>query len=341
MFSLFVIITIGQYSEGRKWGFPLAVKKLINKNKNKAAEAGEKEGITGFLTPQEMHTLGRLVLLSRYVVEGNLSGAHRSPLKGPSSEFADHKAYGIGDDPKHIDWRVYGRTDKYYIKRYEDETNLRVYLSVDRSMSMAFSSDEKIKTKYKFACHLAAALGYVTVKTRDSAGLFLHSDKVDIQMDARNSLMHLNNMFKQLQSYSPANTTSISGALHEIAAGVRRRGLIIVISDLLGDEDEITVALAHLRKQNHDVIVFHVLDPAEMELSFKKMVEFEDLETGEKMSVNPRSLGNDYRKLFGEFLDRWQKTCAGMKIDYRVARTDQPIDTFVKAYLMERRRLSK
>ena len=120
-----------------------------------------------------MHKLGRLVLNSRYVVEGNLAGAHRSPLKGPSSEFADHKAYGIGDDPKHIDWRVLARTDKYYVKRFEDETNLRVYLALDRSASMNYGSGEV--TKYQLACHLAAALGYVVVKARDSIGLFLHS----------------------------------------------------------------------------------------------------------------------------------------------------------------------
>ena len=308
--------------------------------KKSASSAAEHPGISGFLNPAEMHKLGRLVLLSRYVVEGNLAGAHRSPLKGPSSEFADHKSYGIGDDPKHIDWRVFARTDKYYVKRYEDETNLRVYLTVDRSGSMAFSSGKR--TKYDFACHLASALGYVTVKSRDSVGLFLHSDKVDMRMDAKNSLLHLNNLLKQLQTFEPGNTTEIAEPLHEIAASVQRRGLIVVISDLLGeDEDEIVKALAHLRKKHHDVIVFHVLDPAEIDLPFQKMCEFEDLETGEVLSVNPRALAKDYSKVFGAFLERYRKTCAGLKIDYRLVTTDQDIETLVQAYLMERRRLSK
>lgn len=298
-----------------------------------------KEGIAGFLTPEERHRLGRLTLLSRYVIEGNLAGAHRSPLKGQSSEFADHKAYGIGDDPKHIDWRVLARTDKYYVKRFEDETNLRVYIALDHSASMNYGNGDV--TKYDYACHLAAALGYVVVKARDSVGLYLHSDKIDAVMPPRNSYLHLNNILKLLQEKGPEKETDIAKALHQIAGGVRRRALIIVISDLLGDQEAINVALAHLRKQRHDVIVLHVLDPAEIDLSFKRPCEFVDLENGEKLSVNPRALAKDYQKVFGEFLETYEKTCAGMKIDYRLARTDKPLDTFVQAYLRERLRLSK
>jgi len=306
------------------------------------AKAPEKEGISAFLNPAEMHKLGRLVLLSRYTVEGNLAGAHRSPLRGPSSEFADHKSYGQGDDPKHIDWRVLARTDKYFIKRYEDETNLRVYIALDRSASMAYSSDGKV-TKFQFACHLAAALGYVIVKARDSVGLFLHAEKVDVRMDAGNSFQHLNNMLKHVQSHppDPNGGTGIAQTLHEIAASVRRRALVIVISDLLGDEAAVIKALAHLRKQRHDVIVFQTLDPAEIDISFKKACELHDLETGERLSVNPRGLADEYRKVFGAFLEQYQKGCAGMNIDYRLVRTDQALESFVRAYLEERRRLSR
>ena len=301
--------------------------------------APEKEGIAAFLDPQEMHKLGRLVLLSRYVVEGNLAGAHRSPLRGPSSEFADHKAYGQGDDPKHIDWRVLARTDKYYVKRFEDETNLRVYLAIDRSASMNYGSNGV--TKYQYACHLAAALGYVTVKSRDSVGLFLHSDKTDVRLDARNSFQHLNNLLKKLQAKVPSGTSGIADALHEIAGSIRRRALIVVISDLLGDEDEINVALAHLRKQLHDVIVLQVLDPVELDLTLKSACELTDLETGERMAVHPRGMAAEYRKVFGEFLEQYRKSCAGLHIDYRLTRTDQSVESFIRAYLQERRRLSK
>jgi uncharacterized protein (DUF58 family) len=305
----------------------------------KSGPSSEKEGIAAFLNPAEMHKLGRLALNSRHVVEGNLAGAHRSPLRGPSSEFADHKAYGIGDDPKHIDWRVLARTDKYYIKRYEDETNLRVYLALDRSASMGYGSGDV--TKYEYACHLAAALGYVTVKSRDSIGLFLHSEKVDVRMDASNSFQHLNNMLKKIQTMPAESGTGIADALHEIAGGIRRRALIIVISDLLGDEEEINVALAHLRKQHHDVIVMQVLDPVEIDLSLGKPCELTDLETDERLPVNPRGLAQSYTKVFGEFLEQYQKACAGMNIDYRLARTDQPLESFVRAYLQERRRIAK
>ena len=306
------------------------------------AKVPEKEGIAAFLNPAEMHKLGRLMLLSRYTVEGNLAGAHRSPLRGPSSEFADHKSYGQGDDPKHIDWRVLARTDKYFIKRYEDETNLRVYLALDRSASMGYSSDGGV-TKFEFACHLSAALGYVIVKARDSVGLFLHAEKVDVRMDAGNSFQHLNNLLKHVQSHPPVHRagTDIAQTLHEIAGSVRRRALVVVISDLLGDEAAITKALAHLRKQRHDVIVFQTLDPAEIDLSFKKACELRDLETGERLAVNPRGLADEYRKVFGAFLEQYQKACAGMNIDYRLVRTNQPLETFVRAYLEERRRLSR
>lgn len=306
------------------------------------AQPPEKEGIAAFLNPAEMHKLGRLMLLSRYTVEGNLAGAHRSPLRGASSEFADHKSYGQGDETKHIDWRVLARTDKYFIKRYEDETNLRVYVALDRSASMAYTSGDG-PTKFQFACHLAAALGYVIVKARDSVGLFLHADKVDLRMDAANSFQHLNNMLKHVQSHPPGSGggSGIAQTLHEIAGTIRRRALVVVISDLLDDEAAVTKALAHLRKQRHDVIVFQTLDPAEIDLSFKKACELRDLETGERLSVNPRGLADEYRKVFGAFLEQYQKACAGMNIDYRLVRTDQPLETFVRAYLEERRRCSR
>ena len=299
-----------------------------------------KEGIAAFLNPAEMHKLGRLLLLSRNKVEGNLAGAHRSPLRGPSSEFADHKSYGIGDETKHIDWRVFARTDKYFIKRYEDETNLRVYLVLDRSASMNYASGEG-PTKFEFASRLAAAVGYVIVKARDSIGLFLHGEKVDVRMDAGNSFQHLNNLLKHVQSHPPGGGSDLAKTLHEIASSVRRGALVVVLSDLLGDEEEIVKALAHLRKQRHDVIVLQTLDPAELDLNLTKPCELLDLETGEELPINPRGLAEEYHEIFGEFLEHYKKACAGMNIDYRVVPTNQPLESFVRVYLSERRRLSR
>lgn len=299
----------------------------------------ESDGISQLLSASDLARLSRLHLSSRFTVEGSIAGAHRSQLKGVSVEFADYRQYVAGDDPKHIDWRVLARTDKYFVKRFEDETNLRVYLAVDRSASMGYGSGET--TKYQYACHLAAALGYVTVKSRDSVGLFLHSAKVDERFEARNSFQHLNNLLKTLQASAPASTTGIADALHEIATSVRRRALIVVISDLLADEEPVAVALAHLRKQRHDVIVLQVLDPVEIDLSLKSACELTDLETQERMAVDPRGLAAGYRKVFGEFLERIRKHCAGLHIDCRLVRTDQSVESFIRAYLQERVRMSK
>jgi uncharacterized protein (DUF58 family) len=297
------------------------------------------DGIATFLNAQELRRLGRLTLLSRYVVEGNLSGAHRSPQRGASSEFADHKAYAIGDDPKKIDWKVFGRTDRYYVRRYEDETNLRVYLVLDRSGSMGYGSGDV--TKYRFASRLAAAIGYVVVKARDSVGLFLQSDRIDAQMEARNSFLHLNNVLRQIQRSEPAASTLLAQTLHQVAEAVHKRALIVILSDLFDDPDETHRALSHFRKQRHDVIVFHVLDPMEIDFAFRKGALFEDMETGETITVDPRALAGEYRQVMGEFLDRYRRLCAALSVDYRLARTDQSLELFVRAYLEERRRLSK
>ena len=307
---------------------------------NSDATAPVKEGIAAFLNPAEMHQLSRLVLLSRNKVEGNLAGAHRSPLRGPSSEFADHKGYGVGDETRHIDWRVFARTDKYFIKRYQDETNLRVYLVLDRSASMNYASSGG-PTKFQFASRLAAAVGYVIVKARDSIGLFLHGEKLDVRMDVGSSFQHLNNLLKNVQSHPPAGGSSLAKTLHEIAASIRRGALVVVVSDLLGEEDEIIKALAHLRKQRHDVIVFQTLDPAELDLNLTKPCELQDLETGEALAVNPRVLAQEYQEVFGKFLEQYKKACAGMNIDHKIVPTNQPLESFVRVYLSERRRLSR
>lgn len=299
----------------------------------------EPSGIAYFLKPEEMNKLSRLVLLSRYVVEGNLAGAHKSPKRGSSSEFADHKAYTLGDDPKHIDWRVFGRTDRYFVKRYEDQTNLRIYLVLDRSGSMGYGSGTI--TKYQYACHLAAAIGYVVVKARDSVGLFLHSDKIDTKMSTGNSFLHLNNMLKQLQKFEPGSTTETAAILHQIAESIHKRALVIIISDLFEEPEEISLAFAHFRRQRHDVIVFHTLDPMEIDLSFKKGAQFEDMETKETITVDPRSMAKDYQEVLGNFLKKYREISSAMNLDYRLVRTDQSVETFVRAYLDERRRLSK
>lgn len=299
----------------------------------------KKEGIAAFLSPQERQSLARLTLQSRYVVEGNLAGRHRSPNRGASTEFADHRAYFPGDDPKRLDWKVLARTDRYFVRRYQDETNLRVYLIVDRSGSMGYGSGSV--TKYQYACRLAAAIGYVILNSRDSVGLCVYSKTVDTSIGARNSFAHLNNILKTLQQFKPESDTSTAPALHRVAEDVHRRALIVLISDLFDDPPEVVKALAHFRKQHHDVIVFHTLDPMELDISTCKGAEFEDMETGETLIADPRALADAYQKEINDFIEQYRQPCAEMNIDYRVVNTGLPLDTFVRAYLEERRRLSR
>ena len=298
------------------------------------------DGIASFLKPAELHKLGRLVLASRQVVEGSLAGRHRSPNKGSSTEFAEHRNYNQGDDPRHIDWKVLGRTDRYFVRRYEDETNLRVYLIVDRSASMGYASEGR-PSKYDYACHLAAAIGYIVVKAKDSVGMCVYSEKIDANIGARNSLAHLNNALSTLKGFQPASKTSTAETLHRIADSIRRRAMVILFSDLLDEQGDIVRAVAHFRKLHHDVIIFHVLDPVEVDFSFKMGAEFIDLETGERIAVDPRAIVDEYRKTFGEFLEGYRKPFMEMKVDYRMVKTDEPFDTFVRAYLEERKLFSR
>lgn len=299
------------------------------------------EGIAAFLNPAQMAKLNRLALNSRYVVEGTLAGRHRSAQKGASTEFADHRAYMPGDDLKRIDWKVLGRTDKYFVRRYQDETNLRVYLLVDRSGSMGYSSSPDLPSKYKYACTLAAAVSYVVLKARDAVGMCIYGEKLDASLPCKNSFNELNNSLKILQGYKPAKGTAGADVMHQIAESINRRAMIIIISDLLDDQPEIIKALAHFRKNLHDVIVLHTLDPVELNLDLKRGAEFEDMENGERLIADPRALAKEYKDLMGDFIDTYRKSCAEMKIDYRLVKTDEPIDTFVRAYLEERKRLSR
>jgi uncharacterized protein (DUF58 family) len=210
---------------------------------------------------------------------------------------------------------------------------------VDRSASMGYGSHTI--TKYDYACKLAAAIGYVVVKARDAVGLYLYSAKLDYANGARNSFVHLNNLLKTLQQQPPATTTQTAPTLHLIAEAIHRRALIVLISDLFDTPADVVKALAHFRKQRHDVVVFHVLDPMEVDFSFKHGGEFEDMETGECLVADPRTLAADYQAAFSAFLESYRKPCAELNIDYRLVNTREPPDVFVRAYLDERRKLSR
>ena len=298
-------------------------------------------GIRAFLSPKQMASLNRLMLNARSVVEGTLAGRHRSAQRGASTEFADHRQYQTGDDLKRIDWKVLGRTDKYFIRRYQDETNLRVYLFVDKSASMDYSSVLERPTKFKYASMLAAAIGYVVLKARDSVGMYIYGESLEASLPCKNGFNDLNNSLTILQNTKPGKKTSGAEVMHQVAETINRRAMVVIFSDLLEEPEEMIKAIAHFKKNNHDVIVFHVLDPAELELTIKRGATFEDLETGERLIADPRALAAEYREVFGAFLDRYRKACSEMKVDYRICRTDESPETFVKAYLEERKRASR
>jgi len=294
------------------------------------------DGISRLLSAREIARLSALTLGSRFTVEGTLAGAHRSPLKGFSVEFTDYRQYVPGDDLRHLDWRVYGRNERLYIRQYEEECNLRVYLLVDASHSMGYGL--KGPSKYAFAARLASALAYVTIHQQDSVGLHLFDSQVRLQLPARSGPEHLRVLSNALADHEPSQRTDVARSLHVLAEKARRRALIIIFSDLYDDMDQIRSAVAHFRRRKHDVIVYHVLDRAEMEFPFRDIGNFQDMETGEQLITNPREIRAAYQEAFSDFLYGCQKMCAGLDVDYCLAMTDQPVGRFVREHLSRRQR---
>ncbi len=297
------------------------------------------DGINRLLNPREIARLGRLSLGSRFTVEGTLAGAHRSPLKGFSVEFADYRQYVPGDDLRHLDWKVYAKNERLYIRQYEEECNLRAYLLLDGSSSMAYRHEGI--SKYRHAAKLAAALAYVTVHQQDSVGLTIFDSRIRAQLPAKSGLEHLRILANQMCDHSPGKETDVAFTLHRLAENVRRRALVVILSDFYDDLERIRNALAHFRRRKHDVVVYHVLDRAEIEFPFRDVGNFEDLETGETLITNPREIREAYQEGMAEFLFTCQRICAGLDIEYILATTDKPVGPFVQEHLIRRRRAGR
>ena len=296
-------------------------------------------GISDFLTPESMRKIEALVLRSRYVVEGFRAGMHASPLKGASIEFADHRQYVRGDNLRSIDWKVYGRTERHFIKRYEEETSLRTQIIIDSSGSMAYASAGQ-PTKYQYACRAAAALAYLITKQQDAVGLTLYDQTVREQVPARSGSRHLRLIVERLAALAPKGRTNTGEALHSLAETFSRRGLIVIMSDLFDDARAIFQAIAHFRKKMHDVILLQILAPAELELPMSKLAEFFDMETGETLELDPALARAAYKAALQKDIDVARERCAMMNVDYRLVSTAQPFDDFIQQYLADRRRMS-
>ena len=290
-----------------------------------------------YLNPEVVSSLKNMALRARLVVEGFISGLHRSPYHGFSVEFSDYRPYMLGDEIRHIDWKVFAKTDRYYIKQFEEETNLKSYLLLDTSASMGYSS-QKI-TKLDYASYLAAALSYLMIEQRDAVGLVLFEKKIKKYIPPRSVKSYLPLILKELETIKCSKQTDVAAAFHEMAERINRRGLIIVLSDLLDDPEKVISGLKHFRHKRHDVIVFHILDPMEISFDFKRNALFKDLETNEKMTTQPWHIKADYQKQVNKFVDNYKRQCRLNRIDYVLIDTSWSFDRALMEYLLKRKKI--
>lgn len=291
--------------------------------------------------------LRHLELIARDVVEGFVSGRHRSPTKGFSSEFAEHREYAAGDNLRDLDWRIYGRTDRYYIKQYLEETNLRATLLVDASGSMDYRGqrarqrDGRPLSKFEYARYLAACLSYLLVNQQDAVGLVTFDTAIRRYIPPRSRRSHLRFLLEELNRTEAGGETALPPVLHDIAETVHRRGLIIIISDLFGDPAAVIKALHHFRFKKHEVILFHLMAEEELVFPFDRWSEFADLENaGRRISIDPAAIRAAYLKEVRAFIDTLQSACGRMRIDYAQISTRLAFDTALANYLAHRRRLA-
>jgi len=287
------------------------------------------------LTPEALAKLASMELRARAVVEGHFSGQHASAYRGASVEFVDHREYAAGDEPRHIDWKVYGRTDRLFVKQYEAETNLDLHLLLDVSRSMDFTSREV--SKLRCATFVAAALAYIATQQRDAVGLFLFDHAVRQSLPAMTKPAHLARLLDLLEAVEPGEDTRITPALEEVAGRLHRRAIIVVLSDLLDDPAEVLRSLGYFRHRGHDVIVLQMLDPGELTLSYGGTVAFEDLETLQRLSVEVSDMRPAYLAELRRFLTTCRHGCRDRSIDYALLDTSVPFDTALIAYLARRR----
>ena len=295
-----------------------------------------------YVQPEALAKLGRLNLIARAVVEGFITGLHRSPFHGFSVEFAEHREYVAGDNPKDLDWLALARTNRYYIKQYEEETNLRAHILLDTSASMGYRYKDEGLTKLEYGCYLAASLAFLMTRQQDPVGLVTFDSHMRNFLPPRTSTLHLNRLMQCLEGLEPGQETGISDTFHDLAERIKRRGLIVIISDLLeaaGQEKDLMRGLRHFKHKKHEVIVFHVLDAAEIDFPFERLSEFIDLETGERLQADPAYIKEEYGRRVREFIETCRRDCASGNIEYVLANTSVPFDLLLRAYLDRRKRL--
>mgnify|MGYP001823768130 CR=1 FL=1 len=287
-----------------------------------------------FLHPEAIKRISRLELRARHIVEGFLSGMHRSPYFGQSVEFLQHREYVPGDDLRHVDWKVWARQDRVYVKQFEEDTNLRCTMLVDVSNSMKYGKGPL--NKYEYACTLAASLAYLILKQNDAVGCISFDQQIRIQIPIRSKRNHLQSVIESLDVSRPADKTDIYPIFRNVAETTPRRGMMIVFSDLLADPQGMIRGLRLLRQRGHDLLVFHVMDDDELDFPFSGPTRFEGLESVDFLNCNPRALREGYLEAVNRFLDDVRRQCARNTIDYALIRTSQPMDAALATYLSSR-----
>jgi uncharacterized protein (DUF58 family) len=287
-----------------------------------------------FLHPETIKRISRLELRARHVVEGLLSGMHRSPYFGQSVEFLQHREYVAGDDLRHVDWKVWARQDRLYVKQFEEETNLRCMLLVDVSNSMRYGRGAM--NKYEYACTVASCLAYLVLRQQDSVGCAAFDETIRRSTQLLTKRTHLLSIIEALNVSEPRDKSDIYKVFHQIAENYTRRGMMIVVSDLLSDPESLLKGLKLLRQRGHDVMVLHILDDDELDFNFSGPMRFEGLESVDFLNCNPRALREGYLEALGEFLDTVRRNCARNTIDYSLIRTSDPLDAALASFLSRR-----
>ena len=289
-----------------------------------------------YLKPEVIQQISRLDLRAQFVVKGFLQGLHASPFHGFSVEFSEHRKYTHGDDPKDIDWLVYAKTDKYYVKKFEAETNITGYLAMDLSQSMGYTYRQEL-TKFDYGICLAAALCYLMIHQQDPCGLITFDEKIRSSLAPKSKRAHLGNVLSLLANLKPTGQTDIAHSLTQLAAMLRHRSLVMIFSDLLAGPKQVIQALHRLRHSGHDVILFHIMDEAEVNFPFHGLVEFEEPETGDRVKVDASSYRQDYLDEVTTFRELYRRECFQCGVDYVALDTSMQFDAALMEYLVSRR----
>jgi uncharacterized protein (DUF58 family) len=293
------------------------------------------------LDPRTLARIQGLELRARRVVEGYVAGLHRSPYQGFSNEFAEHREYAPGDDLRYVDWKVFGKSDKVYLKQFEEETNLICYLLLDTSESMQYQSPTALLSKLAYAQCAAAALAYLVLHQRDSVGLVTFDQEIRQLIRPSSNPTQLKQLLRVMEETAATQKTRTGPIFHDLAERLARRGIVVILSDLFDDVDAMLAGLKHLRHRRHDVIIFHLLDPAEVDFPFQHVTMFKGLEALGEVITEPRSLRAAYQKEVRAFLKHIRAGCRAQQIDYLMVRTDEPLDAVLTAFLSARKKRVK